>query len=300
MRPGDCLSRRRVRARGDRGARALLGLPPLPLPRLFPLLCAAAIAPAVVAWASAHAAGEQGDGEKRPYLYYTGIEREPVRGRTEVGGARASVRLDPVLQGDDVRHDFLIANPLAVPLELVDVTACSGCILLDHSRTIRPQGQGRIAILIITHSRGGETIEGTIRAETNDPGRPVIEIDVTLPVREFAALSPYRVWLEGHAGEEIVARTTVVPNDAYPFEITGVRTRRGAFFDLSWAPTTVDERPGWEITLTNTRTRPGPYQDVLYVQTDHPERPELEIRVEGRIAPAPADGGAANEGAPGS
>lgn len=248
---------------------------------------ARAVVVALVALASGPATAEPaasaGD-EPRKALFYTGIHTEPVRGSTDVTGARASMRLDPVLQGDQVRHDFWIDNPRDVELELRDVTACSGCILLDHSRTVAPKGRGRLAILIVTDSRGGETIDGTIRVETNDPERPLIEIDVSMKVREFAALSPYRVWLEGRAGEEIVARTTVVPNEDYPFDITGIKTRRGAYFDLSWRETTVDGRPGWEITLTNRRTRPGPYQDVLYIQTDHPARPELEVRVEGRIA----------------
>ncbi|HEM47547.1 MAG TPA: hypothetical protein ENO23_10950 [Alphaproteobacteria bacterium] len=239
---------------------------------------------AIASWTAAAEPGSSGGAEPPRALFYTGIETEPVRGTTEVTGARASVRLEPVLQGDQVRHDFWIDNPRDVELELRDVTACSGCILLDYSRKVAPRGRGRIAILIVTDSRGGETIEGTIRAETDDPTRPLIEIDVSMKVREFAALSPYRVWLEGHAGEKIVAKTTVVPNERYPFDITGIKTRRGAYFDLSWAKTTVDGRPGWEITLTNTRTRPGPYQDVLYIQTDHPDRPELEVRVEGRIA----------------
>ena len=93
------------------------------------------------------------------------------------------------------------------------------------------------------------------------------------------------MWLRGSASaaEPVTATCLVVPNEAYPFSITGIRTRRGVWFEHSLAEVEHAGRRAYEITLENTRTKPGPYQDVLFVQTDHPERPELRIRVEGRI-----------------
>jgi hypothetical protein len=251
-----------------------------PVIRLGALLAALGCM-AVASWAQ----GEPGEAPRQPsVLYYTGIDQPPVRGRTEVTASHARVVLEPVLQGDEVRHDFFIPNPRSEPLALRGVKACQGCILAGFTEEIAPEGFGRISILVVTDSVGGTTVAGTVRAETDDPARPVIEIEVELPVEEFAALEPYRVWLRGRAGEPIVGRSTIVPNDAYPFEITGIKMRKGTWLDVDWR--TVDAEPGrrYEITLTNTRSRPGSYQDVLYVQTTHPRRPELKIRVEGRIA----------------
>jgi len=184
-----------------------------------------------------------------------------------------------------VQHAFVVSNDGPAPMQLTRVRACEGCILEGYAREIGPGQSGRIEILILTDSLGGQTVHGTVRAETSDPQRPVLEIEVTLPVDEFARVEPYRVWLTGTAGETIVARCLIVPNEAYPFEITGIKARKGAWFELSRTATTFEGRPAWEITLTNTRTRPGPYQDVLFIQTTHPRRPELKVRVEGRIEP---------------
>lgn len=235
----------------------------------------------VAAWAEEDAAQPP---RQPAVLYYTGIEQPPVRGRTEVAGRHAHVVLEPVLQGDVVRHDFVIPNPRPEPLVLRGVKACKGCILAGFTDEIAPNGVGRISILVVTDSVGGTTVAGTVRAETDDPARPVIEIEIELPVEEFAALDPYRVWLRGRVGEPIVGRSTIVPNDAYPFEITGIKMRKGTWLDVDWRSVDAEAGRRYEITLTNTRTRPGSYQDVLYVQTSHPRRPELKIRVEGRIA----------------
>jgi len=222
-----------------------------------------------------------------PFPLYLGLPVEPVRGVTRVEGAHASVVLPHALQGDVVQHAFVVTNDGPAPMQLSRVKACEGCILEGYAREIAPGRSGRIEVLILTDSLGGQTVHGTVRAETSDPQRPVLDIEATLPVDEFARVEPYRVWLTGTAGEKVVARCLIVPNEAYPFEITGIKTRKGTWFELSRAATTFEGRPAWEITLTNTRTRPGPYQDVLYVQTTHPRRPELKVRVEGRIEPSP-------------
>jgi hypothetical protein len=187
-----------------------------------------------------------------------------------------------------VQHDLLIPNDGDETIELTRVTACKGCILDGHTKEIAPGGRGRVSLLLLTDSLGGQAIDGTVLIETSDPDRPRIDVDVTMAVKEFASLAPYRVWLQGKAGEPIVAKCLVVPNADYPFNITDIKPRKGAWFDWSLAETTHEGRRAYEITLTNTRQKPGPYQDVLFVQTDHPARPEFKIRVEGRLS----DGGA--------
>lgn len=214
---------------------------------------------------------------------YTGEEPRTVESRSEVRGARTSYRFEPVLQGDLVRHDFFIHNPVDERLKLTKLRMCSNCAVVGYSEEIPPGGLGRLTMVVPTDPLGGQTIESPILIETDSEALPEIRIDVTLEVREFVSLSPYRVWLEGGVDEEIVATCLVTPNEAYPFEITGIRARRGAWFTHSLEEVERDGRKAWQITLRNTRTKPGPYQDVLFIQTDHPERPEVKVRVEGRI-----------------
>ncbi len=229
-----------------------------------------------------------GDGEERvpdrdPGLpRYTGLEAEPVRSSSRVEGARSRHELPEALQGDRIRHDFLIENDSEATLELRDAAAAGG-IVESYSRSIPPGRTGRISVRVLTDSRGGETVEGEVRAVTNDPRRPELSIDFSLFVKRFAHVFPYRVWLRGSAGEEIVETCTIVPAAEYPFTITDVLARKGVWFEYELRETRREGRPAYEIEVRNTRTRPGPYQDVLFVRTDHEARPELRIRIEGRI-----------------
>lgn len=235
-------------------------------------------------------ASAQGDAAADPGVLrlpiYHGLSSEPIRGQTRIEGARAEVRLPPALQGDVVQHDLLVPNPGPAALRLSNVEACSGCVLDGYSREIPPGGVGRISIVVLTDSRGGDTVAGTVTAETSDPERPRIEVALEIEIREFARIDPYRIWLAGRVGEPIVATCDVTANADHPFDITGIKTRKGVWFDLAYARVEGADPAAWRITLTNTRTKPGPYQDILFVQTDHPERPEFKIRVEGRIEPA--------------
>ena len=233
--------------------------------------------------APACGSGEERAGERdRTLQLYKGLAVEPIYSSSRVEGPQVRQVLEPVLQGDVVRHDFIVENLGDEVLELREAR-CRGCIVESYARRIQPGLTGRIAARILTDSRGGQEVEGTLRVATNDDRRPEISIDFSLFVRAFAHVSPYRVWLEGSADEEIVETCTVFPSEEHPFSITGIRARKGGWFRYDYAEIEKDGRRGYEIVVTNTRTRPGPYQDVLFVQTDSRARPEFKIRIEGRI-----------------
>jgi hypothetical protein len=246
---------------------------------LLLLLSSLALAPSAAA-----APPEAPTAPGRPELpIYLGRPPPTVQSRSRVEGAHARRVFEPVLQGALVRHEFLVPNPGPEPLELSDLQACSGCIVERWSRRVAPGGEGRIALVLVTDSRGGEEIAGTLRVRTDDPQRPEIRIEVSLRVEELAEVEPYRVWLRGAPGEPIVARCRITPNERHPFRVIRVVPRRGVWFEHELRPVQHNGRRAWEILLRNTRRKPGPYQDVLFVQTDHPERPEIKVRVEGRI-----------------
>jgi len=216
--------------------------------------------------------------------FYTGMDMEPVYSSSSIEKPHSKYEFDPALQGDIVKHDFIIKNESETPLELRDVEGCCGCFVEGYTQHILPDMSGVVSVVLLTDSRGGEIIDGKIRARTNDPARPEITIDVLMEVKEFAVLNPYRIWLKGSPNEVIVEKCTVITNENYPFNITGIKTRKGVWFDYSYREIEKNGRKAYEITVKNTRDKPGPYQDVLYVQTDHSARPEFKIRIEGRIS----------------
>ncbi len=217
------------------------------------------------------------------FRIYNGQPPKRVVGRSEIRGARGHITLEPVLQGDVVQHEVLITNDSEAPWALSNLRMCSGCMLDGVTKTIGPGESGAIGFVIPTDALGGQIVDGTIRATTGASAPATIEIGIHLEVREFAALHPYRLWLQGTAGDSIEETVIVVPNDAYPFSIREILTRKGVWIETAVRETEHEGRRAFAIDVRNTRNKPGPYQDVLFVQTDHPERPEFRIRVEGRI-----------------
>lgn len=224
--------------------------------------------------------------DREPLGIYSGMDTKPVYSRSEVKGGHSSYEFEPALQGDIVKHDFIVKNDSMAPLELSQVEGCCGGFVESYTQKIPPGESGAISAVLLTDSRGGEVIDGTIRAVTNDPDRPEITIDVKMEVKEFADLNPYRIWLKGSLEEEIAEKCIVIPNENYPFNITDIKNRaaKGGWIDYSCREIQKDGRKAYEITVRNTRETPGNYQEVLFVQTDHSERPEFKIRVEGRIS----------------
>jgi hypothetical protein len=215
--------------------------------------------------------------------FYKGLEVEPIFSHSYVQESHSKYVFDPVLQGDIVKHDFIIKNDSKNTLELMNAEGCCGFIVESYTSKIQPGMTGKLSVLMLTDSRGGTEINGTIRAQTNDKDRPEISIDVFLYVKEFAALHPYRIWLEGSFKDEISEKCIVIPNKDYPFNITGIKLRKGVWLDYSYREIEKYGRKAFEITVKNTRKKPGPYQEVLFVQTDNSARPEFKIRIEGRI-----------------
>lgn len=217
------------------------------------------------------------------FKIYRGVEPKRVRSKSKLDGARSTVEIGKVLQGDLVVHEIMIANETREAIVIDNLKMCSGCFLESHSKEVSPGLQGSILFVIPTDSLAGQELAGTITGTTSSPDLPAFTIEVTAKVQEFAKLSPYRVWLKGKVGTEIVASSVIVPHKDYAFSILEVKARKGVWFEHSFSESERDGAKVYEIKVTNTRTKPGPYQDVLFVKTDHPERPEFKIRIEGRI-----------------
>ena len=229
---------------------------------------------------------ESGKTKDRLPDFYRGLPVAPLYSKSYITQPKSRYAFEPVLQGDIVNHDFIIKNDSQKVLELSDVEGCCGCYVQSYSRSIQPGLTGKISVLILTDSRGGQEISGTVRAATNDENRPEIIMEISILVKEFASLSPYRIWLKGEPGQDIVEKCIVIPNEAYPFRITGIKVRKGVWFDYGYREIEIKDKKGYEITVKNTRKKIGSYQDVLFVQTDNSARPEFKIRIEGRIGEA--------------
>lgn len=220
--------------------------------------------------------------QKREARFYTGIPESPMRSRATLE-PHATLTLPTALQGDVVDLTLIVSNPSDKPLELKNPKSCCGIIVTTLTPLILPGEEGMVKTVIMTDKLGGKTLNGYVQVETTDPNRPLLRLDASMEVTEFAALSSHKIILAGAHSDPLKGTSTITPTEAYPFTITGIKARKGLHFAYHVEEINDKEGTRYLIQVTNTRKTAGVYRDMLYLQTDNPLRPELRIRVEGHI-----------------
>lgn len=222
--------------------------------------------------------------EKAPKtVFYFGIEQKPVYSKSVVDSPKNRYVFTPVLQFDQVKHDFIVRNTTKTMLEFKKVEGCCGSLVEAFTAQIPPGKEGVIRAILFTDRRGGEEIKGTIRAQTNDPKNPEWMIDISCYVKKFADISEYTIMLDGSWRGVIEGSSVVIPAKEYPFKITGVKAKKGQDIVYGYSQIKKDGKKAYLITAKNKRVEAGAIRDTIYVQTDNPARPEFIIRVQGKV-----------------
>ncbi len=221
--------------------------------------------------------------KKRVSPFYRGLPVKTIRNNSVLLSANSQIKLPPVLQGDLVEHDILIENRSNAPIQLEKIKSCCGFLLNHYSRQIPKNGQGKISLLVITDTFGGQTIKGKITGETNDKKIAELNIGISLQVEQFAEITQHTIELTGTKKDDLIGKTKIIPIAKYPFKITGLKPQKGYFFDYSYIQVSNEKQKEYVITVKNKIKKPVIYRDMLFIQTDHPIRPELKIRVKGKI-----------------
>ncbi len=98
-------------------------------------------------------------------------------------------------------------------------------------------------------------------------------------------IEPKRVRLVGPVGTPLHGTISIVPKDSYPFNVTGIRLRRGKHVNAELRPKTSGQ--GYEVRVVNSRQTTGTYYDTVILTTDSPIQKELMINVYGKIIEKP-------------
>jgi hypothetical protein len=232
-------------------------------------------------WCSTHDAPP---GKTAPKLnFYFGLPEKPVYSKSLVEAPKSSYVFDPVLQFDQVEHDFIIRNASNRVLELKKVQSCCGSLVESYTRQISPGKEGVIKTILLTNRHGGEEIRGTVRILTDDPQRPEWTIDISCFVKKFADISVHTIMLNGSLRDTIEGSSVVIPTREYPFRITGLKAKKGLDVLYGYKEMKQAGKKGYLITAKSIRKEPGVIRDTIYVQTDNPSRPEFIIRVLGKL-----------------
>lgn len=221
--------------------------------------------------------------KKRKSPMYMGQPVKTVRSESVLSLKEGKIVLPSVLQGDMVEHEITLKNWMKGPLQLKKMKSCCGFMLKQYPRQLSENESGEISLLVVTDRYGGETITGTITAETNDKDHPKLKFDIALTVEKFVTISQFTIDLKGTKKDKLTGTTLISPIDKYPFKITGLKPKKGYFFDYSYKPLAKGKKTEYLITVKNKINKPVIYRDVLFIGTDHPDRPELKIRVNGNV-----------------
>ena len=222
--------------------------------------------------------------EKKQNLnFYFGLPEKPVYSKSVVDSPKSKYVFDPVLQFDLVQHDFIIKNTSKQVLELKKVEACCGSLVEAYTREIPAGKEGVIKTILLTDRRGGEEIQGTIRATTNDPKHSEWTIDISCFVKRFADISVFTIMLNGSWRQTIEGSSVIIPTEEYPFRITGLKVKKGLDITYGYKEIKRSGKKGYLITAKSKRNEAGVIRDTIYVQTDNPSRPEFIIRVQGKV-----------------
>jgi hypothetical protein len=194
-----------------------------------------------------------------------------------------NVEFQPVIDGEEVRHDFVVLNKGASPLDLIQVKPDCGCTTVSFPRQIPPGGEGKIVIKLDTKGYSGEHITKTIAVRTNDKQKPEFNLVISGEVKPFADITPAEAKLTGNVGQKIKQTVTIAPTSENRFKILEVRAEKGDNIRYNLKEMSQSDGIKYQLTVYNVKKEKGWYIDNIYLKTTSSRSPVLKIRVLGFI-----------------
>ena len=200
----------------------------------------------------------------------------------------ASFEFEPVVEGKEVVHDFVIQNKGQALLQVRNVKTDWGCTAVSYTRQIPPGGEGKITLKINTQNYGGSRVNKGATVYTNDNKNARLRLSISGNVDKFAIIRPRQVRLRGFVGEPIQTKVTIIPEEKYPFKVQKVRARDGRNIRFQLEEENNKEGLRYALIVENQRAQKGRYFDVITLETDSQIRPTLDVRVYGDLMSRPA------------
>ncbi len=187
------------------------------------------------------------------------------------------------IEGDLVRHEFVVENRGTAELRIEKLKTGCGCTAASSTRLIPAGGQGTIRVEFKTAGYAGRDIREAVVVHTNDPAAAVLELMLSGRVEAFADIQPKSVLLRAKAGETASAVARILPRPERPFAIRNLRAVKGRDIRFQLAQKSGPSGTVYELTIFSTRKEPGRIADMVVIETDHPARPALQVMVTGVV-----------------
>lgn len=193
-------------------------------------------------------------------------------------------KFDSMVEGEELRHDFVIGNKGKGVLRVEKIETTCGCTTVSHSKEIPPGCEGKISMKVNTNGYGGSRLTKTISVITNDTMKPESTLTVSGNIDRFVTITPPVVRLSGNIGDKLKSIVKIIPTDKYPFSIASIRNRDGQNIRYKLKKENSSSgRKEYSVTVENAKKDAGFYYDVLILATDSKIQPEIKITVMGRI-----------------
>ena len=193
------------------------------------------------------------------------------------------LEFDPVLDGAEVVHTFVVENTGTAPLIIDKIKTGCGCTTADYTKTVAPGEKGNITLKASTKGYGGRMFNRHVQVFTNDPENKVMNIVMTGKVDKFAGIVPSSAVLKGKADEPVETMVSLIPDKKYPFQVTGTQMDNFLEDKIEYKLETSDN--GCVVLrVKNLFHEKGQYRGYIRLQTDNPQKPEIQIRVIGNIS----------------
>jgi len=177
------------------------------------------------------------------------------------------------VQGEAVKHTFVVKNLGDAPLEIVAKPSC-GCVTPYYDKLIEPGKEGKIEAELRTMGFRGAQIK-TIQVTTNDPDNPNLTLRLTTVIRTAIEVKPSeQMALALKSDEPTVQEVEIVSNTNEPLEVQEVSVN--APFIRAETQKIDDKRT--KITFTiSPEAPPGRSTFVATARTNSSSMPQVSI-----------------------
>jgi hypothetical protein len=183
-----------------------------------------------------------------------------------------------ILQGEIVRHRFAFSNTGDAPLNVEKVSSSCGCTAaLASAKVLAPGESGEIqASFDSARFRGA--INKTVYLYTNDPARPMVQLQIKGTVREEVTLEPQLVNFGTVSPKRTVTAKVVLVNQGEQEVRLGKAETTAPELTAGLSSETVPPRGKATITLTLT-PKPGQARFSGYVLFKASGAREHDLRI---------------------
>lgn len=197
-----------------------------------------------------------------------------------------------VAKGEDVVHDFVVANEGDAPLNILEVRPACGCTVADYDEVIAPGATGKVHTVIDTSTFNGGISKG-VTVLTNDPENPRLVLTTKALVKPLVFVEPgFARYVQPQMSEPGEVQELIYSEDFDKLEITDVKSPYD-FLAVTYRKATDEEREErgkgnqWVLTLTldYSKAPVGALADYVHVVTNHPKQKDVPIPVSGFVRP---------------